>query len=312
MSLYVQTNVSSLNSQRRLNSATKSLDTTYQRLSSGLRINSAKDDAAGLQISNRLTNQINGLQQGNRNANDGIALCQTMEGALDETTSMLQRIRTLAIQAANGTNTTIDREAIQQEISQLSAEITRIACKTTFAGRQCLAGVNGSDKGGVLDSKGKVSFQVGAYAFDTLGVSMSNGFTLSGIYAEKHTQAITLKDKLAEQKSGLYVNNGAYEFNCYTQCNAQYTIKAIDEIINVVDSKRAELGAIQNRMESTIRNQENVAENVSDARSRIRDADYAEEASNLSAQNIVQQAATSILTQANQRPSIAMSLLNGG
>ncbi len=312
MSLYVQTNVSSLNSQRRLNSATKSLDTTYQRLSSGLRINSAKDDAAGLQISNRLTNQINGLQQGNRNANDGIALCQTMEGALDETTSMLQRIRTLAIQAANGTNTTVDREAIQQEVAQLSAEITRIACKTTFAGRQCLAGVNGSDKGGVLDSKGKVSFQVGAYAFDTLGVSMSNGFTLSGIYAEKHTQAITSTDKLAEQKSGLYVNNGAYEFNCYTQCNAQYTIKAIDEIINVVDSKRAELGAIQNRMESTIRNQENVAENVSDARSRIRDADYAEEASNLSAQNIVQQAATSILTQANQRPSIAMSLLNGG
>lgn len=314
MSLYVQTNVSSLNSQRRLNSATKSLDTTYQRLSSGLRINSAKDDAAGLQISNRLTNQINGLQQGNRNANDGIALCQTMEGALDETTSMLQRIRTLAIQAANGTNTTVDRQAIQQEVAQLSAEITRIACKTTFAGRQCLAGVAGSDHGGVLDSKGKVTFQVGAYAFDTLGVSMSNGFTLSGIYAEKHgTNKITLDKPLDEQKAGLYLNaNKAYEFNCYTQCNAQYTIQAIDEIINVVDSKRAELGAIQNRMESTIRNQENVAENVSDARSRIRDADYAEEASNLSAQNIVQQAATSILTQANQRPSIAMSLLNGG
>lgn len=314
MSLYVQTNVSSLNSQRRLNSATKSLDTTYQRLSSGLRINSAKDDAAGLQISNRLTNQINGLQQGNRNANDGIALCQTMEGALDETTSMLQRIRTLAIQAANGTNTTVDRQAIQQEVAQLSAEITRIACKTTFAGRQCLAGVAGSDHGGVLDSKGKVSFQVGAYAFDTLGVSMSNGFTLSGIYAEKHgTNKITSDKPLVEQQAGLYLNaNKAYEFNCYTQCNAQYTIQAIDEIINVVDSKRAELGAIQNRMESTIRNQENVAENVSDARSRIRDADYAEEASNLSAQNIVQQAATSILTQANQRPSIAMSLLNGG
>lgn len=314
MSLYVQTNVSSLNSQRRLNSATKSLDTTYQRLSSGLRINSAKDDAAGLQISNRLTNQINGLQQGNRNANDGIALCQTMEGALDETTSMLQRIRTLAIQAANGTNTTVDREAIQQEVAQLSAEITRIACKTTFAGRQCLAGVAGSDHGGVLDSKGKVTFQVGAYAFDTLGVSMSNGFTLSGIYAEKHgTNKITSANPLDEQQAGLYLNaNKAYEFNCYTQCNAQYTIQAIDEIINVVDSKRAELGAIQNRMESTIRNQENVAENVSDARSRIRDADYAEEASNLSAQNIVQQAATSILTQANQRPSIAMSLLNGG
>ena len=118
MSLYVQTNVSSLHSQRRLNTATKKLDSTYQHLASGLRINSAKADAAGLQISTRLTCQIDGLKQGNRNANDGIALCQTMEGALDETTSMLQRIRTLALQAANGTNTTIDRRAIPQEISQ--------------------------------------------------------------------------------------------------------------------------------------------------------------------------------------------------
>ena len=159
MALYVTTNVSSLNTQRRLSGATKSLDTTYQRLSSGLRINSARDDAAGLQISNRLTNQINGLKQGNRNANDGIALCQTMEGALDESTSMLQRIRTLAIQAANGTNTQIDRDSIQQEISQLSAEITRIACKTFFAGRQCLAGINGAHKGGVLDQQGRVLCQ---------------------------------------------------------------------------------------------------------------------------------------------------------
>ncbi|MGN0916082.1 MAG: flagellin [Succinivibrio sp.] len=315
MALYVQTNVSSINSQRRLNNATKSLDSTYQRLSSGLRINSAKDDAAGLQISNRLTNQINGLKQGNRNANDGIALCQTMEGALDETTTMLQRIRTLAIQAANGTNTTVDRQAIQEEIAQLSAEITRIACKTTFAGRQCIAGVGGADNGGVLDSKGKITFQVGAYAFDTLSVTMSNGFTLSGICAGVASGAITtnITDKYAECEDGLWLNDdGEYEFNCYTQCNAQYTISVIDKLINVVDSKRAELGAIQNRMESTIRNQENVAENVSDARSRIRDTDYSEEASNLASQQIIQQAATSILTQANQRPSIAMSLLNGG
>ncbi|SKA61182.1 flagellin N-terminal helical region, partial [Succinivibrio dextrinosolvens DSM 3072] len=120
MALYVPTNTSSINAQRRLNAATKSLDTTYQHLASGLRINSARDDAAGLQISDRLTSQINGLKQGNRNANDGIALCQTMEGALDETTNMLQRIRTLAIQAANGTNTSIDRKSIQQEVEALS------------------------------------------------------------------------------------------------------------------------------------------------------------------------------------------------
>lgn len=313
MALYVTTNVSSLNSQRRLSGATKSLDTTYQRLSSGLRINSARDDAAGLQISNRLTNQINGLKQGNRNANDGIALCQTMEGALDESTSMLQRIRTLAIQAANGTNTQIDRDSIQQEISQLSAEITRIACKTFFAGRQCLAGVTGAHHGGVLDQQGKVTFQVGAYAFDTLSVSMSAGFTLSGIYSLYGGTAITQTTATAICSEGLYINTaGYYEFNCFTQDNAEYCIQAIDNLINIVDGKRAELGAIQNRMESTIRNQENVAENVTDARSRIRDADYAEESANLTAQNILQQASTTVLTQANQRPSIAMSLLSGG
>lgn len=310
MALYVKTNTSAINSQRRLNTATKSLDTTYQRLSSGLRINSAKDDAAGLQISDRLTSQINGLGQGNRNANDGIALCQTMEGALDETTSMLQRIRTLAIQAANGTNTTNDRQAIQEEVAQLSAEITRIACKTTFAGRQCIAGVGGADKGGVLDSKGKVSFQVGAYAFDTLGISLSNGFTMSGICAGATGGAIvTGKDK-STTSTGVYKNaKGMYEFSVFTASAAQCTIQSIDKMINVVDSKRAELGALQNRMESTIRNQENVSENVSDARSRIRDADYAEETANLSAQNIVQQAATTVLTQANSRPQIALSLL---
>lgn len=309
MALYVKTNTSAINSQRRLNTATKSLDTTYQRLSSGLRINSAKDDAAGLQISDRLTSQINGLGQGNRNANDGIALCQTMEGALDETTSMLQRIRTLAIQAANGTNTTNDRQAIQEEVAQLSAEITRIACKTTFAGRQCIAGVGGADKGGVLDSKGKVSFQVGAYAFDTLGISLSNGFTMSGICAGAEGGAIEAKGDKSTTPTGVYKNNGMYEFSVFTASAAQHTIQSIDKMINVVDSKRAELGALQNRMESTIRNQENVSENVSDARSRIRDADYAEEAANLSAQNIVQQAATTVLTQANSRPQIALSLL---
>ena len=321
MALYVQTNTSSINAQRRLNNATKSLDTTFKRLSSGLRINSAKDDAAGLQISDRLTSQINGLKQGNRNANDGIALCQTMEGALDETTSMLQRIRTLALQAANGTNTTIDRQAIHEEVLQLSQEITRIACKTTFGGQQCLAGANK----GIFNNKGELSFQVGAYAFDTLSVSMSNGFTISGICAQykKQTGSASLDMGGAATQdnttNGLYKENVVvgtqtvpyYAFSVHSASAAQNTIQTIDKIINIVDSKRAELGALQNRMESTIRNQENVAENVSDARSRIRDTDYSEEASNLSAQQIIQQAAQSVLTQANQRPQIAMNLLGG-
>ena len=316
MALYVQTNTTSLNSQRKLNTATKNLDSTYQHLASGLRINCAKDDAAGLQISNRLTSQINGLKQGNRNANDGIALCQTMEGALDETTSMLQRIRTLALQAANGTNTTIDRQAIQEEVIQLSQEITRIACKTTYAGKQCIAGVTGKDKGGVLNSNGDIEFQVGAYANDTLKLSMKNGFTLSGICMDVKKDGapaqITVTGTNADNNAnGMYLLDGFYTFSVHSASSAQKTIATIDSMINVVDSHRAALGALQNRMESTIRNQENVAENVSDARSRIRDADYSEEASNLTAQNIVQQAATTILTQANQRPQIATSLLGG-
>ena len=135
MALYVNTNVSSINAQRKLANSTLALNTSYQRLSSGLRINSSKDDAAGLQISDRLTAQINGLNQGNRNANDGIALAQTIEGALDETTNMLQRIRILAVQAANGTNTAKDRQALQEEVNALSDEITRIAQKTTFCWR---------------------------------------------------------------------------------------------------------------------------------------------------------------------------------
>ena len=140
MALYVNTNVSSINAQRKLANSTLALNTSYQRLSSGLRINSSKDDAAGLQISDRLTAQINGLNQGNRNANDGIALAQTIEGALDETTNMLQRIRTLAVQAANGTNTAKDRQALQEEVKSLSHEISRIAHKTTFAGAPVLDG----------------------------------------------------------------------------------------------------------------------------------------------------------------------------
>ncbi|WP_295351217.1 flagellin, partial [uncultured Succinivibrio sp.] len=266
----------------------------------------ARDDAAGLQISDRLTSQINGLKQGNRNANDGIALCQTMEGALDETTNMLQRIRTLAIQAANGTNTDIDRKSIQQEVTALSEEITRIACKTTFGGQQCLAGPKG-----LLGTAGRVVFHVGAYENDTISLSLTAGFTLSGICGDTTVldSKIETNGSLSTTTTGISSSNGFYMFSVLTQDTAELTIANIDKIINVVDTHRAALGALQNRMESTIRNQEVTHENVSDARSRIRDADYAEEAANLSAQTITQQAATSVLTQANQRPQIALSLL---
>ena len=297
MSIYVNTNVTSLNTTNKLSKATHSLDTTYKRLSSGYRINSAKDDSAGLQISDRLTSQINGLKQGNRNANDGIALAQTAEGALDEVHTMLQRIRTLSVQAANGTNTTADRNSIQGEVSQLCSEINRIACKTTFGKQEILSGAGK----GLVGTDGKILFQVGANAEDTTSVSLSSGFTI-----EQMSGAHGGTD------SGTLINDAdgrGKTFDVSTAEKAQKVLADIDNYIGYVDKKRGEFGAVQNRLESTISNQSNIAENESDARSRIRDTDYAEEAANLSQQNIIQQAATSMLTQANSRPQIALSLL---
>ena len=297
MSIYVNTNVTSLNTTNKLSKATHSLDTTYKRLSSGYRINSAKDDAAGLQISDRLTSQINGLKQGNRNANDGIALAQTAEGALDEVHTMLQRIRTLSVQAANGTNTTADRNSIQGEVSQLCSEINRIACKTTFGKQEILSGAGK----GLVGADGKIAFQVGANADDTTSVSLSSGFSVEQM---SKAHGGTDKGTLIADADGR-----GKTFDVSTASKAQNVLADIDSFIGYVDKKRGEFGAVQNRLESTISNQSNIAENESDARSRIRDTDYAEEAANLSQQNIIQQAATSMLTQANSRPQIALSLL---
>ena len=309
MALYVNTNVSSINAQRKLTNATNSLNVSYQRLASGLRINSAKDDAAGLQISDRLTAQINGLNQGNRNTNDGIALAQTIEGALDETTNMLQRIRTLAVQAANGTNTAEDRKALQQEVTQLSQEVTRIANQTTFAGKTILQG----KAKGLIPNDGKLTFQVGANAGDTLNLNWEKAFTMEGIASQAKLE---FKDAQNASKTGLVMTgaNAADKglwarWSVSTAKAATATLTNIDAFIQAVDSKRAELGALQNRMESTIRNQANISENEADARSRIRDTDFASETAALTQNNIIQQASQSVLAQANQRPTIALSLL---
>ena len=300
MAVYVNTNVSSLNGRRYLNNVQNQLTTTYQRLSSGMRINSAKDDAAGLQIADRLTTQINGLNQGNRNSNDAIALAQTMEGALDETTNMLQKIRTLAVQASNGTNTAEDRKALQQEVTSLSTEINRIAEQTKFGGQEILLNAGK----GLIDAEGKISFQVGANKGDEIVLSgFSAGFKLSGIATHA-----AVKGEGAT-KSGWFVDNGKSRWSVSTADAAKTTLANIDKFIAAVDSKRSDLGAFQNRLESSIRNQANVSANQADARSRIRDADFAEESAALSQQSIIQQAATSMLMQANSRPQLALSML---
>lgn len=301
MAIYVNTNVSSLHGRRSLNNVQNSLTTTYQRLSSGLRINSAKDDAAGLQIADRLTTQINGLNQGNRNTNDGIAFAQTVEGALDETTNMLQKIRTLSVQAANGTNTLEDRTALKKEADSLSAEITRIAKQTKFGGKTILmgntksaiyfSGGNGNAQNG--SKGGKITLQVGANNGDQIAFDVGN-FIFSAM-------AKGVNDKAwADAAKGFLFS---------TASGAKETITLMDTLIAKVDSQRSDLGAIQNRLESSIRNQANVAANQADARSRIRDADFAEESANLSQQSIIQQAAASMLMQANTRPQLALSML---
>ena len=258
MALYVNTNVSSINAQRKLANSTLALNTSYQRLSSGLRINSSKDDAAGLQISDRLTAQINGLNQGNRNSNDGIALCQTIEGALDETTNMLQRIRTLAVQAANGTNTEKDRKALQEEVNSLSEEISRIARKSTFAGAQILDGggtntlmreVAGQAGGAGNAKKYEYFFQVGANANDEITLECG-AFTMVAICSQARVSAgknVEGKDiKQNYSLAGLSKNGNEMRWIVDKPSVAQRTLHTIDKFIEFVDSKRAALGAIQN------------------------------------------------------------------
>ncbi len=308
MALFVNTNVSSINGQRNLAKATRQLDGSYQKLASGLRINSAKDDAAGLQISDRMTAQINGLTQGNRNANDGISVCQTMEGALDEVTNMLQRIRTLAVQSSNGTNSQDERDALQQEVTDLTAEILRIGSETTYGKNLYCFNANPPAPGNAIGVGGQIVFQVGAYAGNTVTMSyqamsqiLNAPITVStAITTGTGTSTITLVAAGATGMTALYVDSFA---------NAQAAINNVDNMLKSLDSYRAKLGACQNRLESSISNQENIIENVSDARSRIRDVDYASETAKMTQTNILQQAATSILTQANQKPQVALSLL---
>lgn len=276
MALFVNTNVSSLNAQRQLINSGKTLDTSFQRLSSGFRINSAADDAAGLQISNRLTSQIQGLDQAIRNANDGISLAQVAEGAMDEITGALQRIRVLSVQSQNGINSSSDRLALQKEVSALKAEISRIASTTQFGGVK------------LLDGKYSSTFLVGANAGQTISVNISRtggGFGTSGL--------------------------GLSNLSISSLAGASRALASIDSAISIIDSKRADLGAIQNRFQSTIRNLSNIVENVSAARSRIKDTDFAKETAELTRSQILQQASTTILAQSNQRPQSALSLLQG-
>ncbi len=280
MSMFVNTNVSSLNAQRQLFDVSNSLSTSFERLSSGFRINSAADDAAGLQITDRMTSQIEGLNQAVRNANDAISLSQTAEGALSETTTALQRIRTLAIQSQNGINSSADLAALQKEVSALRTEISRIATTTEFAGVSILSGAFSA------------SFLVGANSGQTISVNLS-------------TPTLTAAGVSGFGPSGLGIGTG----DVLSAENASTILDNVDSAISAIGSLRADLGALQNRFQSTIRNLSNISENVSAARSQIKDTDFATETANLTRNQIIQQASTTVLSQANQRPQAALQLL---
>ncbi|MTI13255.1 flagellin [Sansalvadorimonas verongulae] len=394
MSFSVNTNVFSLNAQRNLMTSGSGLQEAMQRLSSGSRINSAKDDAAGLQISNRLTSQIRGLGVAVRNANDGISLAQTAEGALQESTNILQRMRELALQSANGSNGADERAALQKEVSALQEELSRIADTTTFGGRKLLDG-----------SFGTSDFQVGADRDQTISITLSSASavdlgvqeSISGFgvdfttsfrrdnigeatnaapasaridelvtfdFGSGNTTSVLIKQNSSDEEfltafntalnaDGLYAREnsgtGAIEFyaetttsfdvvsnadgttgafvsgtaatitpagsttvtgvTVATQSEAQNAVSSIDAALKTIDGQRADLGAVQNRLTSTISNLSNISENVSASRSRIQDADFAAETANLAKYQVLQQAGTAILAQANQTTQNVLSLL---
>ncbi|MEN2773690.1 flagellin [Acetivibrio clariflavus] len=274
----INNNLMAMNAHRQLKINSANQEKSLEKLSSGYRINRAGDDAAGLSISEKMRAQIRGLQKASSNAQDGISLIQTAEGALTETHEILQRMRELAVQAANDTNVKEDRDAIALELKELSAEITRIGEKTQFNTQTLLAG---SLSGAVI--------QIGANKGETLTIDIGNmRATALGVLFEGSGSAILSVD---------------------TSSNAQNAISKIDEAINKVSSERAKLGAKQNRLEHTIRNLDTSAENLQASESRIRDVDMAKEMMNFTKNNILNQAATAMLAQANMVPQGVLQLL---
>ena len=282
----INTNLVSLNAQRNLNTSQASLSISMQRLSSGLRVNSAKDDAAGLAIAERMYTQVRGMNVAMRNANDGISLAQVGEGALGKVSDLFQRMRELAVQSANGTNTAVDRASLNQEFVQLGQEVTRTLGGTQFNGLPILSTTDVS------------VFQIGANSstsIDQLTVKAFDWTTNTDITAVVGSAVISGTDVPVMQITDT--------------AGAQASLSGIDEAINAVNAQRAEFGAVQNRFENVVGNLMVASENQAAARSRIMDADYAAETANLSRAQILQQAGNAMVAQANQLPQQVLSLL---
>ncbi|KFF49118.1 flagellin [Gammaproteobacteria bacterium MFB021] len=296
----INTNITALIGQNNLNKSQSQLSTAMERLSSGLRINSAKDDAAGQAIANRMSSQITGLNQASRNANDGISLSQTAEGALDQVNDNLQRIRELTVQAQNGTNSADDIDSIQKEVNQRLEEINRVTKQTTFNGTNVFEAASTTGT--------SFSIQVGANDGETISINIggaqASGTASSGsgwnMYTTDGATAVT---QTTVNGSARTVQTSGFDVL------SDDALAILDNKLNNVDSERSNLGAVQNRFETAIDNITTTSTNLSAARSRIEDADYATEVSNMTRAQILQQAGTSVLSQANQTPQTVLSLL---
>ncbi|MDN3697834.1 MULTISPECIES: flagellin [Vibrio] len=375
MAINVNTNVSAMTAQRYLNGAAEGTQKSMERLSSGYKINSAKDDAAGLQISNRLNAQSRGLDMAVRNANDGISIAQTAEGAMDETTNILQRMRDLSLQSSNGSNSKSERVAIQEEVTALNDELNRIAETTSFGGNKLLNGTFGTQSFQIgADSGEAVMLSMNSLRSDTMAMggksyAAEEGKDASWRVSEDTDLTMTYTNKQGEEKEveinakqgddleqlATYINgqndevkasvgeNGKLQLFASTQkvegevefsgglaseigigssqdvtvkdidvtsvAGSQEAVSIIDGALKSVDSQRASLGAFQNRFDHAISNLDNINENVNASQSRIKDTDYAKETTAMTKSQILQQASTSILAQAKQTPSAALSLL---
>ncbi|MEB3840433.1 MULTISPECIES: flagellin domain-containing protein [Pseudomonas] len=282
MALTVNTNTTSLGVQKNLNRASDALATSMSRLSSGLKINSAKDDAAGLQIATKMTSQIRGQTMAIKNANDGISIAQTAEGAMQEQTNILQRMRELALQSRNDSNSSTNRDALNGEFQKMLEEIDRIANSTQLNGKNLLDGTGGSmvfQVGSEANSNNQITITLSSSMSTTGGLSALAGKTIAG--ADSST----------------------------AETNFASAMSAIDSALQTIGTTRADLGAAQNRLTSTINNLQNINENAEAARGRVQDTDFAAETAQLTKQQTLQQASTSVLAQANQLPSAVLKLL---
>ena len=376
MAINVNTNVSAMTAQRHLNGAAEGMQKSMERLSSGYKINSARDDAAGLQISNRLSSQSRGLDMAVKNANDGISIAQTAEGAMNESTNILQRMRDLALQSSHGSNSRSERIAIQEEVTALNDELNRIAETTSFGGNKLLNGTYGSQSFQIGASSGEaVQLTMGNMRSDTSGMggkayvaedgkdadwavtAGSTDLTLGYTDVHGEEKELTINAKVGDdlEQVATYINGQSNDVKASvgeggklqlfaannkvegdvdiggglggeigfgdaqnktvadvdvtTVAGSQMAVSIIDGALKNVDSQRADLGAFQNRFGHAINNLDNINENVNASRSRILDTDFAKETTAMTKSQILQQASTSILAQAKQSPSSALSLL---